>query len=75
MTELQQRILRTLPEMLNGSATGTRLAGRLKVHRFGVSSALRSLRNQGLVGSFASDHSQWARPVWFVTAKGKEQQQ
>jgi predicted transcriptional regulator len=69
MTEFQQRCVNIVNAGLNGQATITDIAHRLKTSRLAVYSSMMSLQKQEIVGSFRSSPDQWGVITYFVRRK------
>src|SRR5690606_22487397 len=66
LTDFQKRCVEAIQHGPNGQASITELAYRLKTSRLAVYSAMQSLQNQNIAGSFRSRSDQWGVIVYFI---------
>lgn len=71
LTDFQSRCVGVVQRGLNGQASITDIARRLKTSRLAVYSAMKSLQRQNFVGSFRSRPDQWGVIMYFIRTGSK----
>jgi biotin operon repressor len=70
MTAFQEKLTQILrTKNFNGSLSTTDLASLAKTSRPAVWTAMRSLEQQGLAGSFRHGQDRWSPAIWYLKQK------